>query len=224
MNERGIIFTAAGERYEKEADAAALRIAEIWPEVPVTIFKHKVDDRPVQTYRMKSMMASPYEYTINMDTDTWLVDPVPELFEVLEHFDCALPMATIRNVYPLDLPSCFYNFNPGVFAYKMSPRMHNFFLTWERTFDLHHKMHDGRSHSEVGWFHSQPSFTLAMYHSTLRIAPLGQEYNWVGTGYVQERVKIIHKRPDPKSEAKRINQVDGKPRTALLYGKVWAWL
>ena len=220
---QGIIFAAAGERYVGEAEAAFDRISEVWPGIAATIFKFHPDDRPVQKYRMKAMQASPYELTICMDTDTYLVEPVPELFEVLENFDCALPLADVRHVYPIDAPECFYEFNPGVFAFKQSPRMTNFLIDWERRFDQHYDMLNGVSHPEVGWFHSQPSFTEAMYYSTLRIAPLGQEYNWRGNGYVHRKVKIVHKRPNPQEEAKRINVTANKPRIAFPHDPVRVW-
>lgn len=223
MIDRGLILTAVGERYKEEALASAKRIRHIWPEIDVTVFQAEPDDRPVQLWRMESMAKSPYERTLSLDADTWMVDPVPELFEVLDQFDCALPTAPIRHVYPTDTPECFYEFCPAVFAYRRSDAMSDFFEDWGRRFRKHYQERQGVSHPEIGWFHSQPSFTEAIYHSDLRIAPLQQEYNWQGTGYVQEKVKITHKRPHPDEEAERINVSLDKPRVALLFSSVFIW-
>lgn len=223
MIDHGILINAAGERYIDEANIASERIREIWPEMDVTIFKHHKDGRPVQMYRMQGLRRTPYELTLSLDTDIWMEYPVPELFEVLDQFDCAIPISEIRNVYPLDVPICFYDFCPGVFAYRWSDELKRCLEDWERRFWEHHQRMDGKSHPEIGWFHSQPSFTEALYHSDLRIAPLGQEYNWTGTGYVHKSVKLVHKRPDADGEAKRINQAADKPRTALLFDGIRVW-
>ncbi len=225
MIEQGILFNAFGERHIDEASAAAERILDIWPGVNITIYQHRERpdpkvNKPVQMYRMEGMALTPYERTLSLDSDIYMVEPVPELFEVLERFHCALPMANIRQIYPLDVPDCFYNFNPGVFAYAMSEQMERFLADWKKRFLEHHDMLEGKSHPEVGWFHSQPSFTEAMYHSDLRVAPLGSEYNWRATGFVQQKVKIVHKRPDPAGEAERINILPDTPRVAL-YDQVW---
>lgn len=218
--EKGILFNAAGQRYIDEAHEAAARIHRVWPMIDITVFHHEMDGRPVQLYRIEGMAKTPYERTLHLDTDCWMVEAVPELFEVLERFHCALPMANIRQLYALDVPECFYNFNPGVFAYGWSEEMKRFLADWKRRFLEHHDMLEGKSHPEVGWFHSQPSFTEAMYHSDLRVAPLGNEYNWRATGFVQQKVKIVHKRPDPEGEANRINALPDTPRVAL-YDEVW---
>jgi hypothetical protein len=223
MTDQGILFNAAGERYIAEAQTASERIHEIWPQVHITIHQHHMDGRPVQMYRMEGMAKTPYERTLSLDTDCWVVDPVPELFEVLDQFDCALPMSGIRTVYPLNVPECFYDFNPGVFAYRWSEQMKGLLADWKKRFLSHFEKLNGVSHPEVGWFHSQPSFSEAIYHSRLRVAPLGQEYNWRGTGYVHKRVKIVHKRPAAEQEAERINRVDDKPRCALLFSEVSVW-
>lgn len=226
MTDRGILLNAAGGVFRAEAFDAAERIHDIWPEVDITILQHPIDVKvktPVQLYRIDGMMKTPYKRTLSIDTDVFMVEPVPELFDVLDFWDCALPMASIRNVYPIDVPECFYEFNPGVFAYRMSAGMRGFLQNWRERFLSHHDILDGKSQEREGWFHSQPSFTEAMYYSGLRVASLADEYNWRGTGYVQKRVKIVHKRPDPEGEAERINTTDDKPRVALLFEDVQVW-
>lgn len=223
-----MLFNAFGKRHIDEAFTAAERIRSIWPDIDVTIQQHHGDakmknETPVQLHRINGMAQTPYERTLCLDSDIYMVEPVPELFEVLERFHCALPMANIRQIYPLDVPDCVYDFNPGVFAFGWSEEMERFLADWKRRFLYHHDMLEGKSHPEVGWFHSQPSFTEAMYYSDLRVAPLGQEYNWQGTGYVQQPVKIVHKRPNPAEEAERINVLPETPRTALLFDIVRHW-
>lgn len=223
MIERGILFNAAGQRYIDEAKAAAAQIKSIWPQIHVTIFKHEMDDRPVQIYRIKGMQRTPYHLTIAMDTDTWMVQPVPELFDVLQQFDMASPSANVRRVYDLDVRECFHDLTPGVLAYRLNLMTTQLLKDWERRFLAHHERLGGVSHPKVGWFHSQPSFTEAVFYSKVRIAHLNSEYSWTGTGYVQKGVKIIHKRPDPQGEAERINRSPDCARTALLFDEVRTW-
>ena len=219
----GILFVAYGdERYFEEARTSIAHIEEIWPEVPVQLLTGE-KTHPHMLGKIQGIRNTPFDRTLFLDTDCWLVEPVPEIFEVLNKFDLATSLCDWRHVYPIDVPDCFTLVSNSQIAYLNNDKVQNFLTDWERRFRLDHERLRGKSHPDMTWFHSLPSYTEALYHSDLRIAILGQEYFWTGTGYVQQKVKIIHKRPAAAEEAEIINIAAGRPRTKLLYGEVQVW-
>jgi len=219
----GILFVAYGdERYLIEARASIEHIEKIWPEVPIELLTGKMTS-PHMLGKIQGIRETPFDRTLFLDTDCWLVEPVPELFEVLNNFDLAVSLCDWRYIYQIDVPDCFTLVSNSQFAYLNNDRVQSLLGDWERRFLLDHARLRGRSHPDLPWFHSLPSWTEALYHSDVRFAVLGQEYFWTGTGYVQQKVKIVHKRPAAAEEAEQINVAAGRPRTKLLYGEVQVW-
>jgi hypothetical protein len=68
---------------------------------------------------------------VYLDSDTYMVDPVPELFELLDHFDFAGSHApgrqTANTTYPI--PLCFPEINIGVNPMVINGRMEEFWNT-----------------------------------------------------------------------------------------------
>lgn len=222
MNE-GILFVVYGdERYFVEAKSSITHIKQIWPEVKIVMITEEAKG-PTMLPRIHGIRNTPFDRTLLLDTDCWLVDPVPELFEVLDRFDLAIPLCDWRRIYQTDVPDCFFDVGGAPLVFRNSEGFQEFIDDWERRFLRDYERLDGKSHPQIGFFHSLPSLTEALYHSDLRFAILGQEYYWTGTGYVQQKVKIVHKRPAPEEAAEKINVAAGLPRTKLLFEEVQVW-
>jgi hypothetical protein len=209
---KGIIIPVFGERAEKEAREAIEQIVSVWPDVSTKLYIYP-KLQPTMLVKVLGFQDSPFDRSLLLDADTWMVEPVPELFDILDHFDIALAHAPWREVYDVGVPLAFPEHNIGVVAYKKSEAFDTFVETWKEQF-----IEDSvkRSHERVvSWFPSQASFRRALYQSDLRICTLPPEYNWRGTGYAHHPVKIVHKRPAREREALRINAVEG-PRIATL--------
>ncbi len=219
---KGLLLWSHGDQYDQEAQRALKRIAEVWPDIPVAYDQRPIKGAPLLT-RIEVMRETPFDRTLFLDADTWLVQPVPEMLDLLDKFDLACSLAVVREVYPVDVPAAFPELSPGVLAFRSTRKVRDFMVVWGQNFWRDYQARGGISHEQVGFFHSQPSFRETLYHSDLRFAVTPDEYNWAGTGYVQSKVKIIHKRPNPEEEAELLNEHPNRPRTKLLYEQVQVW-
>ena len=82
------------------------------------------------------MRQSPYDRTLFIDADTYVVDPVSELFSVLDQFDCAatheeyLSTDWFSRYSRQDIPESFPEFNTGILMLKRSDKMERFLQSW----------------------------------------------------------------------------------------------
>jgi hypothetical protein len=209
----GIVIPVFGEKAIAEGQAALNQIHRVWPDVTAQLYIYEPME-PIMKLKMEVMRDTVFDRTLIMDADTWLVEPVPELFALLDWFDIAVAHAPFREVYDVGVPLAFPEYNIGVMSFKKSGELSKVVRRWQRDFTK-----DSVERSEerrVSWFPSQATFRRALYESKLRICTLPPEYNWRGTGYVHHSVKIVHKRPAREEEAYRINAITG-PRIATLH-------
>jgi hypothetical protein len=178
--------------------------------------------------KSKLIQNSPYERTLFIDADTYVLEPVPELFSLLDHFDCAATHEEYFNTdwhnrYPrTDIPSCFPEFNTGILMLKRSDRLHQTLEEWG---SLYRKFLEANPGQPIN---DQPFFRVAAYCGDIRIATLPREYNckFRGQGYLNGRVKILHGhvdfRVDPAfvGKAARVLNLSERPRVYVA-GKVY---
>lgn len=185
--------------------AASLKRA--MPDLPITAFSQfPVDsdlfERVVRVEptrdgfydKSKLILDSPYERTLFIDADTFVLEPVPELFTLLDKFDCAATHEEYLNTdwhnrYPRpDIPPSFPEFNTGVLMLKRSERMSRAIEQWGA---LYREYLEQKPDQPIN---DQPFFRVAAYLSDVRIATLTREYNckFRGQGYLNGRVKILH--------------------------------
>jgi hypothetical protein len=185
--------------------AASLKRA--MPELPITVFSQFPVEAPyfdkvvpvtptVDGFYDKTLLMrkTPYERTLFIDADTFVVEPVPELFPLLDHFDCAatheeyLNTDWYRRYERSDISLGFPEFNTGVFAYRRSDRMDSLLREWG---DLYKAYLEQKPDEQIN---DQPFFRVAVYYSDIRIATLTREYNckFRGQGYLNGSVKILH--------------------------------
>lgn len=216
----GILLFASGQKHTVEAEKAQAQMTALWPDVETYIAQGPEEPTHlVMGHRIQALGKSPFTKTLYLDSDCWLAEPVPELFDVLENFDVALAHAPWRMRYPVDVPECFPEFNGGVFAFKRCYGVERLFKDWGELFLEHSGGTDPGA--GTGYFPSQPSLREALYHSSVSIATLPPEYNWRGNGYVQGAVKIVHMHADCEAEEWAINEHAGKPRVKMGEIRVW---
>lgn len=209
MESRGIIYVATGRKFVDEALISIHSAKKHMPDLPVTLFtdiQEFVSSPPagVDTVlhlsevtkscrdKIKPLADSPYDKTLFLDTDTYLCEPVYDLFEMLDQFDIALAQAPDRYQYDLpDLPDCFTELNSGVIVFRKNRQVLDLLDRWEDTFFC---MLD----QDAGSYRDQHSLRDALYRSTVRFFVLPTEYNFrtICPNFAGKHcaVKIIHGR------------------------------
>ena len=193
------------------------------PEVPLAlacdrlpnsrIFSHPIlIDKPQGSFadKIAPLVQTPFAETIFLDTDTYLCQAVPELFEILKHYDIALAHAPMRQTGPVDVPATFPEFNSGVIAYRMNERTRSLLENWGRFYE--------EQVARTGQIDDQPALRRALWHSDAKIAVLPPEYNFrfvlpafAGRG----KVKILHGRHHNLPELEKLINRSGSPRVFL---------
>ncbi len=208
----GVLYIAMGKKYLVEAQISAASLKAKMPNLPVTILAHEevkspefdkavVVNKPYYSFEDKVVYLydSPYEYTLFLDTDTYICEDFSELFDILDSFDIAAVHAPTKIPGTVNgVPECYQQMNTGMILFKKSPEMQKFCEYWIKIYE------SGEP--------DQPSFREALFKSNLRIATLTTEYNcrFPFPTFVCGTVKILHGRhQDLEWVGQKINEVKG---------------
>lgn len=230
--QQGILYVVTGERYIREAMESARSARKCMPELPLAIFcdDESLVEREYFTHvatlenpeysffdRIRAMNDSPFEKTLFLDSDTVVIEPCLEIFDLLERFDIAAAHAPVRVIHQLDAcPECFPEFNCGVIAYRNSAEVRQVLSRWE-------SLYRSQGELEKAPLHDQPAFRQVLYESSLRLTMLPPEYNlrtifpYFAGGLA--KVKILHGRDPSLRQVRRGINRRLRPRV----GVPWLW-
>lgn len=215
----GVLYTAIGEAFVEEAATSANRLRELDIDYPTAIitdqdaehdcFDHVLSiDRDAQNRqdwlkaRLDNLDRSPFDRTIYLDTDTWVVDDdaISDLFEILDRFDLIAPREFGRrldlyrsegpDVLPtVNVPDAFPMYHAGIFGFEDNDRTAALRETWRATFERHVQEWPDLQND-------QPAFREAIYHTDVNVGVFAPEYSFrlPFPQQVMGRVKIIHGR------------------------------
>lgn len=209
----GILYSASGEQFIAEALRSArssLRhndlphllyasgeVREEDPRLSVVQFepgRHPFADR------IANMRRSPFERTLYLDSDTYVVDEVAPLLSLLDHYDVAAAYAPYCALDDPEVPSAFYEFNAGVVAWRASDRVAEFLRSWQETYLawLSAEPFPGTSVVSRSGRGDQPAFRHCAWQHGIRLFVLPPEYNfrYMHPTTLRELVRIIHGRHD----------------------------
>lgn len=218
--EKGFIYIAYGEKFLLEAVFSAQTLRNNVPNADITLFTEEVSksfrerlnifDQIIEKKMENSyidkpicMKNTPYYRTIFLDSDTCVCEDISSLFNLLNYFDIA---AVLSPNYPLgpkwdpelvNLPE----YNTGMILYRNNENINNFFDEWEKTYRE-------RKHLDA---HDQPSMSLALARSSVRMINLPFEFNFLfnHSSILWENVKILHGRTRSyKKILSRLNRRD----------------
>jgi hypothetical protein len=226
---RGFLFSAIGDQYVAEAVQSARRLREVHDEeVGIALFTDQGDvEGPFtevrrltspsydRTDKISSLLASPFRHTIFLDTDTYAVEALGDIFDLLNSFDLAAAHTRGRippnnpDVYEPDgVPDSFPAYNTGVIAFSKNNTVVKFIREWRNIYE--HKSKEKNIPDKHAPFKDQTPFREALFFSeSIRVATLPPEYNFRFNvpGYAGGRVKILHGRSgNMKKVSKCVNK------------------
>jgi hypothetical protein len=227
---QGILYSCTGESYVAEALRSA-RSSMRHNELPHVLFASAdvegIDGLSIARFepsgnpyvdKIANIRRSPFERTIYLDSDTFVVDEIAHLLRLLDHYDIAVAYAqAYRGLSDPDVPQAFYEFNTGVLAWRTSARMTAFLRSWQDTYVawLTEEPFVGAGKASRSRRADQPAFRRCAWQHGLRLFVLAPEYN-LRLGYpatVVDRVRVIHgDHHDHEALAGRINDRE-LPRT-----------
>jgi hypothetical protein len=226
MSQGAIYIVTQDPRYVALLQSSAERLKQMMPELPITVFSQfpvsspcferviPVEPSSDGFYdKTRLIRESPYERTIFVDADIYVAQPFPELFSLLDRFDCAATHEEYLDTdwfhrYPRpDIPASFPEFNTGILLFRRTPPMDRLLAQWSA---LYKKFLEKKPDQAIN---DQPFFRAAAYENDARIATLTREYNckFRGQGYLAGPVKILHGNVDLKFDLDQI----GKSISAL---------
>ena len=131
--------------------------------------------------KFEELLKLEYDQMMFLDSDTYIVEPFHELFDLLDHFDF---VSTLEHHYTTSsyLPECFPQLNLGMFLWNNVDEIRTLF---EKTIELTKKNKKGCD---------QPYFRIALYDSKVRYAVVPWEWNcrYYFPGYLFSKAKILH--------------------------------
>lgn len=181
----GIIYSCAGRTtFLHEAIESAKSVRKYLPNAQICLF-HNYDDSLISSYeinvfteikkikipevkdsrfkgqmshfltKLYSILETPYENTLFLDTDTEVKKPIKSMFDLLKKFDIAIAPGPMTQP-PVDssdiineLPKEFPELNTGVILYRMNEKMRKFLNEWKNVF-LHNTNGLFRRHGKGG--------------------------------------------------------------------------
>ncbi len=207
MSNGAVYIITQDPRYLDLLHTSASSLKRAMPGLPITVFSQfpvksacfdqVVPVEPTQDgFYDKSRLIrnSPYDRTLFIDADTYVVEPFPELFSLLDRFDCAAAHEEYLNTdwsnrYPReDIPQCFPEFNTGILLLRRSEKMERVLQEWGDLYCAYLREKPDQP------LNDQPFFRAAVYYGDIRVATLTREYNckFRGQGYLNGAVKILH--------------------------------
>jgi len=188
--DKGIIYIATGAKYCEEAAASARSSRAAMPDIPITLFTDHPEQVKAGVFdgvelianpthslldKIEPLWRSPYERTLFLDTDTYVLGPVYELFEILDRYEFSYCQAPGRGAdnpdYLAICPMAFAEPNTGVMSYRRTERTVKLFRDWRACYEAQVAEQPRRI------THDQPAFRKVLYESDVRALVLPPEYN-----------------------------------------------
>ena len=221
MNEEGLLFIATGSRHRREACGVVQNcrrhlkgrpvalITDAPAAVPNGLFDHVLSHPdPHHSYRDKiqPLIQPPFQRTLYLDTDAELIQPVCDLFEMLETLELLACHAPVRFHGWKDqrIPDGFSEVNTGVIGIQRCRNTETLMRSWLANYD------------QIGIQEDQASLRSSLWDSLelgLKFYVLPTEYNirttkpWtVGRGI---KARVIHGRLNPRQRSQLLSYLEG---------------
>lgn len=203
---------------------SAMSVKKHHPDLDITLYTNlnieidPVFDNVVKVDKLESphlmwqrkweyLSTSPYDITLHLDADTYVCEPFPEVFEMMDYFDLAIPMSPHYYSRKIRVPQSFPELAGGMFVWKNNDKMKKF---------INRMIEELKSRRR--YFTDEPYIRWILYSSDIRFSVLPMEYNCVIThpGYLFGKIKIAHGRCDLVENAELMNE---DPRKRIFSGE-----
>ena len=198
MSKRGILYIASGEKYIQESHHAARRAQKV-TDLPISIVADReieeelyddviIDDNPDYgvSDKARNLLKSPYDKTIYMDSDTFVIDNISDLYDCLNHGPLAVALdphegSLYSGEYEIDqeIPKSFPEYQTGVIVYRQTPPVNEFINDW---------ISRHRSPNSP----DQLSFRNTLYTHNINISIFPSRYNKLMVDVANGPIKILH--------------------------------
>ena len=220
------VYVATGEKYIEEAIHAAQSLRDRMPSLKIILHSDRAVESSLfqEIHTIEQPLYSFIDKTccykharegrlLFLDTDTFIAEPLYEIFDLLERFDLVFCHAPWRlswdekthKPWQIEgIPPAFCEPNTGVIAFRNIPRVHDAFERWKELFKIHQQ--------RGAVMHDQPAFRQCIWESDLAFYIMPPEYNsrLIFPTFINGTVKVVHARfDDPEKIVKQINSVDG---------------
>jgi hypothetical protein len=210
----GVVYSCSGESYVREALRSArssirhnavphllFASADVPSEPGLTVARFEPSPNPYVD-KIANMRRSPFARTIYLDTDTFVVDQIVHVLELLDRYDVVAAHALgYRGLADPEVPIAFYEFNTGVLAWRASERVDAFMRGWEETYSSWLQSEPFPGAGNPSRAADQPAFRRCAWRHDVSVGVLASEYNLrLGEpATIVERVRVIHGRPRQRS-------------------------
>jgi hypothetical protein len=229
---RGFIYVAWGTQFVKEAIRSALSVKQ-YMDYPIVLItpspiqeSHPFDQvicTPFEgTYRDKiKMVQSPFEETIFLDTDTYVLHSFDPVFDLLKRFDLAYQPSGPSNHYTLPgLPElAFDEPSAGLVAWRANGETRRFFEVWDAEYSIQEAQNGNGA-----W--DQRSMRAAVWNTDVRFAPLRADWQLCSFEFaiLMNTAKMVHGRgKDAEAAISQCNRFIGPRLYAPRLGVTRAW-
>ena len=205
MPDQGVIYYATGEQHIRQAAISAKSVKK-HTDLHVTLYADRGAESPYIDSvveitpsghpfydRIDYFKQTPYDQTIYLDTDTYVVGDITPIFEVLGRFDITAAHDEFRDTtaehlsfetIEIDVPETFPEFQCGVIGYQNTEAVQALFDDWQRRYRPY------RNRNLL----DQPHFREALYHNPVAVNTLPSEYNVQVNfgGFLYDDAKVLH--------------------------------
>ncbi len=239
----GYLYVATGEKYIKEAITSATTLKAAAEEANICLitdheFSHTVFDRVKVVgfdvaddgswksnlvYKIIGIQNSPYERTVFLDTDMYIVHSFEEVFQTLDYFDilACLDYYDQSKVYAGGkVVPVFTPYNTGMLVFRSNPVTDQFLKDWQTYYQ------NGREE----YWSDQPAFMEALLYNPIKMYVLHSSFNFrflFNVGFLEnEKVRIIHGRAteeELKIIAERVNKSTRQRVWVASLRKCFGW-
>jgi len=227
---QGVVYISTGN-YLDEACLSVSSLKQTMPDVHVTVFTEreppsnlfdrwiKIED-PIHSGRDKviQLKNTPYHKTIYLDSDTYVAEPLDDMFSMLEDYDFMGVIEDARGYWYGDetgVPKPFPEINAGVLAFRKTVPITHILNRWDIEYEK--SISWQRNYGSRIW--DQPSLRKLLWEGRkdIKLAVLPSEYNLLSTwgSFLFGDPIIIHTRNKPARMLERMRRHKNNDRVHL---------